>query len=132
LHEWALAEAIVRYCESKCGNLRVSRVVVRLGTLQAIDREVLRFALSAILESEGVKDVEIVLEDEEAVFRCRKCGFSWRYSDLELDEATREAIHFLPEAVHAFVKCPKCGSRDFEVVKGRGVEVPEVVCRNGS
>ncbi|NPA96209.1 MAG: hydrogenase nickel incorporation protein HypA [Crenarchaeota archaeon] len=132
MHEWALAEAIARYAESVCSSRRVSKIVVKLGTLQAIDREVLSFALNAILESDGIRGAEIVLEDEEAVFRCRRCGATWRYSDVELDEALREAIHFLPEAVHSFVRCPRCGSRDFEVVKGRGVEVAEVVCGDGS
>lgn len=132
MHEWALAEAIAKYAKSLCGSRGVSRIVVKLGTLQAIDREVLSFALSTIFESEGFRDAEVVLEDEEAVFRCRRCGATWRYSEVELDEALREAIHFLPEAVHSFVRCPRCGSRDFEVVKGRGVEVTEVVCRDGS
>ncbi len=132
MHEWALAEAIAKYSLSKCNPGRVSKVVVKLGSLQAIDREVLSFALNAIFESEGCKGVELVLEDEEAMFRCRKCGTTWRYSDVELDEALREAIHFLPEAVHSFVRCPNCGSRDFEVVKGRGIDVVEVVCSDGS
>jgi hydrogenase nickel incorporation protein HypA/HybF len=43
-----------------------------------------------------------------------------------LDEEAREAIHFLPEAAHAYIRCPKCGSPDFEILSGRGVWLESV------
>ena len=43
-----------------------------------------------------------------------------------MTEETREAIHFLPEAAHAFVRCPSCGSPDFAVSKGRGVSIKSI------
>lgn len=127
MHEWALAEAIVKYATNICVDRSVLRISVALGRLQAVDREVLLFALNSIFETMGMSP-RIELRDVEARFRCRKCGYSWCYSDLALDEGVKEAIHFLPEAVHAFVKCPRCGSHDFEIVEGRGVSVEEVVC----
>ncbi len=127
MHEWALAEAIARYAMRVCAGRSVAKLRVSLGTLQAIDREVLEFALNSIFETSNLRP-SIELRDTEAVFRCRKCGYVWRYSEITLDDEVREAIHFLPEVVHSFVKCPRCGSHDFEVVEGRGVRVDEVVC----
>ncbi len=44
----------------------------------------------------------------------------------ELGENEQEAIHFVPEAAHAFIRCPACGSPDFEISKGRGVWVERI------
>jgi hydrogenase nickel incorporation protein HypA/HybF len=38
-----------------------------------------------------------------------------------MDKEVSEAIHFVPEMAHVYIKCPSCGSPDFEVVEGRGV-----------
>ena len=131
MHEWALAEAVVmsvvEFARSR-GASRVKRVVVSLGELQAIDKEILRFALGELKGSAPIPIDEFVLEEEEAVFRCRACGFEWRLRDVgELGEEVREYIHFVPEVVHTYLRCPRCGSPDFEVVRGRGVRIKEVV-----
>ena len=131
MHEWALAEAVVmsvvEYARSR-GASRVKRVVVSLGELQAIDKEILSFALEELRKNAPIPIDEFVLEEEEAVFRCRACGFEWRLRDVgDLGEEVREYIHFVPEVVHTYLRCPKCGSPDFEVVRGRGVRIKEVV-----
>ncbi len=131
MHEWALAEAVVmsvvEYARSR-GASRVRRVVVSLGELQAIDKEILSFALEELRKNAPIPIDEFVLEEEEAVFRCRACGFEWRLRDVgDLGEEVREYIHFVPEVVHTYLRCPRCGSPDFEVVKGRGVKIKEVV-----
>ena len=129
MHEWALAESIVlgvaEYVKG-VGGSAARRVVVSLGELQAIDKEVFEFALKELVRESPVKIGEIELIDEEAKFRCRLCGYVWRLKDVNLSEEVREAIHFVPEVVHTFLKCPKCGSRDYEVVSGRGVKVVSV------
>ncbi|MCD6323797.1 MAG: hydrogenase nickel incorporation protein HypA [Desulfurococcales archaeon] len=128
MHEWALAEAIVEYVKDAVGGHRkIKRLVVALGELQSIDEEILRFSITEILKSEGMSIDDLQLIEEEAVLRCRRCGHEWSLKEVSLDEEIRELIHFVPEAVHSYLKCPKCGSRDFEVVKGRGVKIVEVV-----
>lgn len=127
VHEWALAQAIVdsvqSYALSKRAS-RVKRVVVKIGELQAVDREILTFALSELTKQLDVVSAEkIELGSEDAVLRCRVCGHRWRLRDCPLSEDVAEAVHFIPEAVHAFIKCPNCWSRDFDIVKGRGVYI---------
>ena len=136
MHEWALAEAIisgVREYVNEVGGKEASKVVVRLGELQSIDKEILSFALNELVREMSLRIGEIVLKDEKAVFRCRKCGFEWKLKDIEFSEDIKEAIHFIPEVVHTYMKCPNCRSTDFEVVKGRGVwiESIEVVSDEG-
>ncbi len=125
VHEWALAEAIADYVFKTAPFAKRVRVTVRLGELQAADEEVLEFALREIMKSEGV-ECEVILKREDCVLKCRKCGYEWLLKDVGFEEEVREAIHFVPEVVHSYLKCPKCGSRDFEVIKGRGVWVEEV------
>ncbi|RLG77415.1 MAG: hydrogenase expression protein HupK [Thermoprotei archaeon] len=128
VHEWALAEAIVEYVKSNYPNInKFKRIEILLGELQSIDEEILGFSLKEILKSENITVDELVLGEEEAVLRCRRCGHEWRLKELKLEDEVKEAIHFVPEVAHSFIKCPKCGSRDFEVVRGRGVYVKEVI-----
>ncbi len=132
VHEWALAEALIEYLRNymKSVNGRyVEKLVIGLGKLQSIDKEIFSFALTELLKQEGIIVNSIEFVEEDILFKCRKCGYLWKIDLNEFDEWIRESIHFVPEAVHSFIKCPRCGSHDFEVVRGRGVRVLEVVIR---
>jgi len=128
MHEWALAEAIVDYIvKVSGGSKRFRRITIRLGELQSIDEEILRFSINEILKADGMHVNELRFEKEPAIFKCRNCGYEWGLRDMNMEGEVRELIHFVPEAVHTYFKCPRCGSRDFEIVSGRGVYVAEVV-----
>jgi len=126
MHEWALADAIVRavleYAEREKAD-RVIAVRVVLGELQDIDQEIVSFAMKELFNGTIAEGAEVEFVEEEAVFRCRNCGHEWKLRDVRdrFDERIKENIHFIPEVVHTFLECPKCGSRDFEVVRGRGI-----------
>lgn len=126
MHEWALAEAVVtsvsKYIRDM-GISKIDRLVIALGELQAIDREIFEFALSEIMRSSGIEVRSLELVEEEATFKCNACGYEWRLKDLSIPEEIRESIHFLPEAVFAYVKCPRCRSPDFSIVRGRGLSI---------
>ncbi|AEH24329.1 hydrogenase nickel incorporation protein HypA [Pyrococcus yayanosii] len=128
MHEWALADAIVRTVLEYAGKEGASKVLairVVLGELQDVNAEVVAFAMRELMKGTIAEGAEIIFEEEEAIFRCRNCGHVWKLKEVKnrLDERIREDIHFIPEVVHAFLACPKCGSHDFEVVKGRGVYI---------
>ncbi|MCD6300958.1 MAG: hydrogenase nickel incorporation protein HypA [Staphylothermus sp.] len=130
VHEWALAESIADYIEQelrKTGKKKVVRIIIKLGILQSIDKEILDFALNEIIKLRGYSVGEIIYEDEDVVLKCRRCGYEWRIDPSQLDEAVREAIHFVPEAVYSYFMCPRCGSRDFEIIRGRGIGIKEIV-----
>jgi hydrogenase nickel incorporation protein HypA/HybF len=128
MHEWALAESIIATAEKVAQeeNLaQVTEVVIRVGELQAVEVPILRFALSQ-LKPESLKKTKFHILKAKTTLKCRVCANTWLFSQTKLDKATAEAIHFVPEVAHTFIKCPKCGSPDFEIPKGRGVWIENV------
>ncbi|USG99484.1 hydrogenase nickel incorporation protein HypA [Thermococcus argininiproducens] len=126
MHEWALADGIVRTAiefARQHGKEKVLALRIVLGELQDVNQEILEFAINEIKRGTIAEGAELEFVIEEAEFKCRNCETEWKLKDVKsgFDERIKEDIHFIPEVVHAFLACPKCGSRDFEVTKGRGV-----------
>jgi hydrogenase nickel incorporation protein HypA/HybF len=130
MHEWALADSVIEATAAALAGRDpacLRGVNVLIGELQAIDREIFDFALKTMLEERPFRDAHYQLETEPAVFRCSACGREWSLAETAgLDDESREAIHFLPEAAHAFVRCPQCKGPDYRVLKGRGVSISSI------
>lgn len=107
------------------GMKRISEVNIRIGELQQIDLEIFELALSEVARPLW-GEIRFNVEFEKAGFKCRACGTEWPFDPGNLDADVKEAIHVIPEVAHAFLKCPKCGSSDFEIDKGRGIWVEGV------
>lgn len=123
MHEWALAEAVISTASqiAQKEKLReVTEVKIRVGELQQIELDILEFALSQ-LKTPEFRNVEFKTETVKAELKCRVCQNSWTFEKEKMGDQTAEAIHFVPEIAHAYVRCPKCGSPDFNVLQGRGV-----------
>ena len=123
MHEWALAEAVIAAAQeiAEKEKLReVKEVNIKVGELQQVEEDVLRFALSQ-LKPANFKNAEFRISKAKTTLKCRACGNTWLFRKNKLDAENAEAIHFVPEVAHAYVKCPKCGSPDFEIAEGRGV-----------
>ena len=123
MHEWALAEAAisaVRDIVEKEEIKEVTEVRIMFGELQQIDRKIFEFALSQ-LRSPRMKKAKFYFENVPAELQCRVCSNQWIFTPENMDESICEAIHFLPEVAHSYIKCPSCGSPDFKILKGRGV-----------
>jgi hydrogenase nickel incorporation protein HypA/HybF len=128
MHEWALAEAILASANqiAQQEHLKtVSEVTIRVGELQQVEPPILRFALKQL--SEGIfRGTKFRILKAKSTLKCRVCGITWQYNPKKLDKATAEAIHFVPEVAHTYIKCPKCGSPDFEIASGRGVWLEDI------
>ena len=123
MHEWALAEALIStviQVSKKEGLRKIFEIEVRIGELQDIDLEIFKFALIQ-LKPDYLKDAEFKFKMVKTKLKCRVCGHEWSPRKDELDESVREAIHFIPEITHAYLRCPRCGSIDFDIIEGRGV-----------
>ena len=122
MHEWALAESVVKTFELN-KDLHNKSINVIIGELQDVDISIFEFALNEIIKDRNIKmKWKIVIED--AFFKCNNCGFEFTMKEvLKRNKMEKENIHFIPEMVKAFVKCPKCRSVDFEIIKGRGVKL---------
>jgi hydrogenase nickel incorporation protein HypA/HybF len=123
MHEWALAEAVIATAEQiaeKEGLTQVAEVTVKIGELQQVKRDIFRFALQQ-LKPDNFKNAKFHLTTAKTTLKCRNCGNTWAFSKRKLNKQTAEAIHFVPEVAHTYIKCPKCGSPDFEITQGRGI-----------
>ena len=123
MHEWALAEAVIKtateIAEKECLK-QVTEVIIKIGELQQIERPIFRFALAQI-KPDNFKNTKFRISTAKTTLKCRVCTTNWTYDKKKVDKATAEAIHFIPEVAHTYIKCPKCGSPDFEIAEGRGV-----------
>jgi hydrogenase nickel incorporation protein HypA/HybF len=123
MHEWALAEAVIAAAQQIAEKEKlkeIKEVTIKVGELQQIEQEILRFALSQ-LKPASFKNAKFRITKAKTTLKCRVCENTWLFRKNKLDEGTAEAIHFVPEVAHAYIKCPKCGSSDFEIAEGRGV-----------
>jgi len=133
MHEWALAEAVIssvlKAAEEE-GLGEITKIKIKMGELQQMDIEVFEFALREISQPQRpiMRKAKIELETEEAILKCRACGHEWLFSEAikGLSEEQSEAIHFIPEVAHVYIRCPKCESPDFEFEKGRGVWIESI------
>jgi len=123
MHEWALAEGVIttatRFAEEN-NITTVTEVVVVVGELQQVEHDVLEFAFEN-LKTPLFENARFTLESQPARFKCRNCGNEWSFTSQGMTEDVSEAIHFVPEMAHVYIKCSQCGSPDFEVAEGRGV-----------
>jgi len=128
MHEWALAEAVISTVSQiveKEGLKEVAEVEIKVGELQQIELDILKFALSQ-LKTLKLKNVKFHMKTVKAELKCRVCGHKWIFRKEKMNEEIAEAIHFVPEIAHTYIKCPKCGSPDFEILKGRGIWLESV------
>lgn len=105
---------------------KIKRLTIRLGALQSIDKDILAFAIRELSKERGIDIEDVELVDEPLLLKCNACRYEWKVEIQEIEENIREAIHFLPEAVYAYFKCPNCNSIDFEIVRGRGLSEVQV------
>lgn len=145
MHEWSIAEGIVRSVLSfmkKHGVSCVREVVVATGELAQLDTDVLKEAFKLLSEDTPLAGAELRVEVERARFVCNVCGAKWGLHEIEdqlksapmIADETGEydlPLHYMPELVYAFARCPRCGSRDFDVIAGMGVKVVRLVVEKG-
>jgi len=132
MHEMALAEGVLVTAlnHARSQQQAVRRVRVCIGQLQQIDLEVFRGCLDGVRDDDEplLKGMEIDLRGETVSFTCRACQGAYGLADMAdpPDEDELEAIHFVPELAHSYLRCPTCGSPDFQVMQGRGVWIDEI------
>ena len=133
MHEWALAEGVIRTALEagrEAGLSSIARISVKIGELQRIEKQVFEEALERVLPRSDPRlaGTRIELGIEPARFRCRPCRAEFALGEIAgpLGPAELESIHFIPELAHAFLSCPRCHSPDFEVLEGRGVWIESV------
>ena len=131
MHEWALAEAVVASAAETARQQKMSvveEIVLNIGELQSIDGEMFTSLVqNQISQSEPMlQKANVRFVRGEAAFECQACRKEFSEQDAKVGEEEREAIHFVPEMAHVYMRCPACGSPDFSIVRGRGVFIQEI------
>ena len=137
MHEWSLAQSIIStlldlLSSGRCR--RISRVVVQVGKLVQIDREILLTALRELSQDTPLRGTSFEIQEVDTKFRCNSCGYTWTWEDVvksieeniqdaELRRACLESMHLVPTTVFAFTRCPRCGSPDFEAIEGMDIKI---------
>lgn len=130
MHEWSLADAVISTVEKVYKEKqakRVNSVAVDVGELQNIDQEVFLFGLKSLLKDRPFTADVFHIKIQPAAFLCNRCGKEWKLADIpDIDPEEKEAIHFLPESAHVYLKCPSCRGSDFRLIMGRGVSIGSI------
>ena len=130
MHEWALAEAVLETVGNELKgrkNPRLRSVTLVFGELQSVDSDVFMGGLKILAEKKSIDPEVFQIVPGLATFHCRACDSEWTLEEVpDLEEEEKEAIHFLPEVAHAYLRCPECRSPDFEVLGGRGVSIQSI------
>lgn len=133
MHELALADSVVKAALSAAdddGMDRIERIVVKIGELQQIRRDLFEFSLTEVLPAQDARlaGVKFDISEEPVRFQCRSCSTDYGRDEAGIDNDgdQGEAIHFIPELSHAFARCPSCGSPDFEIRAGRGITLERI------
>jgi len=116
MHEQAYAEAIVREIEE----LDRAKITIIIGELQNIDIDALRQYIDFYLRKQK-RNIEYKVE--KTLIKCNKCNNVFGLEKTVIGEEEKELIHFIPEAIHSFIRCPQCSSRDIDVIRGRGIRI---------
>jgi len=139
MHEWSIADAVCRTVVKSIGAKKVVKLEIRVGELAQLDVDLLREALEILAEGTPLQGAEIAIEVERAEMHCNKCGYECGLAELlstipasspkVADEGgTLDLpLHYYPNLVYALARCPRCGSRDFEVRGGKSVEIERIV-----
>lgn len=144
MHEWALATGVVSslldYTRSR-GGVRIISATVKVGTLSMIDPKIMEEALATISKGTEIEGIKFNVEGAETRFTCMRCSTDWTFKDVEeqvrasvprdlliSDESGEKdmPMHYFPELVYAWMRCPKCGSRDYRMTSASGVILEKV------
>ena len=142
MHEWSLAGAVAKSLlefMSSEGLGSIREVEITWGEMLELDEDVFRQAFRELTRGTPLEGVKLLIREERALFRCNSCGAEWdfevademlssEFGVLEEPLGTKESpLHFLPDLARSLLRCPRCGSRDFDLVSGKGLRVSRVV-----
>jgi len=120
-------DAVQETAQAKGGKVRSFRIGV--GDLAQFDLRLVRQLLADLKKGTPLEGAKVVVEEERSKVKCLSCGSVWYFRELvgPLSKEDREMVHFLPELLNSFSKCPSCSKSFLEITEGRSVRVVEVV-----
>ena len=128
MHEWALAEGVIKTAIEKArehGIKKINEIDLKIGEMQDIEMDIFKFALDELMKEYGM-EAKVNIKIQKTRLRCNVCNHEWSFDEFKLSDEEKEFVHFLPESIFSYARCPKCGSQYFEIVEGRGVWIEAI------
>ena len=131
MHELSLVEGIIQAVSEVADERRgkVRSFEVRVGELAQFDIRLIKELLTELKAGTELEGATVAVLPERCRVRCKSCNSEWRFTDLagDLQDEGKEMVHFFPELLASFCKCPACSKSYFEILEGRSVRIEEVV-----
>jgi hydrogenase nickel insertion protein HypA len=126
MHEWILAEGILKGALGAAKGGGIRKLVLRIGEFRQINPTLLVSILKEISKGTEAEGMEVEVETVRGRIECLDCGGEFSFDQLPLTTSQRECVHFFPSTLRAF-GCPKCGSPRLRVSGGRELEIKSIV-----
>ncbi|AEM39253.1 hydrogenase expression/synthesis HypA [Pyrolobus fumarii 1A] len=107
-------------------DVKVEELVIEVGAMALVDVVSLKFALEVMSRGTRLEGARFNVEIVPPKLACRSCGHEWQISVENLDDEVKLYVHFAPDKIYEILKCPLCGSRSIEVVKGLDVKLKSI------
>jgi len=129
VHEASIAYNIIQIAikvatENKAK--KINRITIVVGELNFLDLEALKFAFEVLVENTMAEKAELGIKLVPAKFKCLKCGEEWEFSSSKIMNNAVNKIHFTPELIVDYLKCPRCNSNEFEIINGKELYVENI------
>jgi len=97
---------------------KILEINIEVGQLTFLNPDQLKFALKALSEDTIAQDAKIRIEIIQPEIRCNSCKYTGKISYEGPESHTIYPIIFL--------KCPKCGSTDVEIIRGKECNIKNI------
>lgn len=130
MHELSLVQGIIDSVQqtAKERGGKVLSFEVRVGELAQFDVGLVRELLKELKKGTPLEGAKVVVRTEKSKMRCLSCGSLWGFSDIvkPMPRDEREVVHFFPELLNSYTRCPSCSKSYLEIEEGRSVRIAEV------
>jgi hydrogenase nickel incorporation protein HypA/HybF len=130
VHELTLVQGIIDAVsdQGKERRRKVIGVEITLGELAQFDPRTVRVLLKELRKGTPLEGARVTLKTEKALIRCASCQSVWNFKEVapSLTEESKEVVHFFPELVSSYFRCPRCSKGFFEILQGRSVSISRV------
>ncbi|MGB9594762.1 MAG: hydrogenase maturation nickel metallochaperone HypA [Candidatus Poribacteria bacterium] len=107
MHEISLIENIIDIISSemsKNGITKVNSISLKIGKMQQVIEESLRFGFEIMSQNTPLEGAEIIIENTPIIGRCKNCG-----NEFEIDDWLDD--------------CPNCHKMQIEIISGKEMEI---------
>jgi len=129
VHEASIAQNIIQIAVKVAmenNAKKIHKITIVVGELHFLDLEALKFAFQVLSENTLAEKAELNVKLSPAKFKCSNCGEEWEFSLSKIGDNAIGKLHFTPDLIINFLKCPRCNSSEFEITSGKELYVENI------